>query len=82
MVWWLISAVVLYIICAGLLLTEVFKRTGGIAAILAMASLIGALMMLFRHSNTAGFVGIAVAIVMIPSVLISAYKVFSRTKKA
>jgi len=63
-------------------MVETFKRTGGIAAILAMACLISGLMILFRHSNTAGIAGIAVGMVMIPAVLITAYKVFGKAKKA
>ncbi|MHC4126339.1 MAG: NfeD family protein, partial [Planctomycetota bacterium] len=54
--------------------------SGGIISICAMACLIGGLMIFFHSSKTAGWVGIVIAILMIPTVLIITYKVFPKTK--
>lgn len=78
--WWLIFAVFLYFACAALLVAEIFIPSGGLISICALGCLIGGLMIFFQNSSTAGWVGIAVAIVMIPSVLIAAYRIFPRTK--
>jgi membrane-bound serine protease (ClpP class) len=78
--WWLVFAVFLYFVSAALLVAEVFVPSGGLISICSLACLIGGLMIFFRHSTTAGWVGIVVALVMIPSVLVVAYKVFPKTR--
>ncbi len=78
--WLLVFAVFLYFACAFLLLAEVFIPSGGIISICALCCLIGGLMIFFNHSRIAGWVGIVVAIVMIPSVLVMAYKIFPKTR--
>jgi membrane-bound serine protease (ClpP class) len=78
--WWLVFAVFLYFACAVLIIAEVFVPSGGIISIFALACLIGGLAIFFQHSRTAGWIGIVVAIVMIPSVLIMAYKMFPKTR--
>jgi len=78
--WWLVFAVFLYFVSAALLIAEVFVPSGGLISICSLACLIGGLMIFFRHSATTGWVGIVVAIIMIPSVLIMAYKLFPKTR--
>ncbi|MFC1738092.1 NfeD family protein [Planctomycetota bacterium] len=78
--WLLVFAVFLYFACAFLLLAEVFVPSGGIISICALCCLIGGLMIFFHRNSTAGWVGIVVAIVMIPSVLVIAYKIFPKTR--
>ena len=78
--WWFVFAVFLYFLSAALLIAEVFIPSGGIISIFSLACLIGGLMIFFRHSVTAGWVGIAIALIMIPTVLIIAYKAFPKTK--
>jgi len=80
MVWWLVFAVFLYLACAGLIVAEVFVPSGGIISIFALACLIGGTAIFFQHSQTAGWIGVVVAIVMIPSVLVIAYKIFPKTR--
>ena len=75
-------AVFLYFVCAVLLIAEVFRPSGGLIGICAMVCLIGGLMIFFRSSTVAGWVGIVAALIMIPSVLITAFKVFPRNKKS
>ncbi len=79
--WWLLLAVFLYFACAVLLIVEVFRPSGGLIGVCAMVCLIGGLMIFFRSSAVAGWVGIVAALIMIPSVLITAFKVFPRNKK-
>ncbi len=79
--WWFLLAVFLYIVCAGLLIIEVFRPSGGLIAVCAMVCLIGGLSIFFRTSVVAGWIGIFAALIMIPSVLITAYKFFPRSKR-
>jgi len=78
--WWLVFAVFLYFASAALIIAEVFVPSGGIISICALACLIGGLVLFFNQSTTTGIVGIGIAIVMIPSVLIIAYKIFPKTR--
>ena len=78
--WWLVFAVFLYFACAVLIIAEVFVPSGGLISICAFACLIGGMLIFFNHSAIAGWVGIGTAVVMIPSVLIVAYKIFPRTR--
>ena len=78
--WWLVLAVLLYFLCAVLIIVEVFIPSGGLISVCAMASLIGGLWLFFHSSTVAGWVGIVVAVVMIPSVLVIAYKIFPNTR--
>ncbi len=80
MSWWLIFAVFLYFACAALIIAEVFIPSGGLISIFAFACLTGGVVIFFHHSATAGWVGIGTAIVMIPSVLVIAYKLFPKTR--
>ncbi|MGB2810092.1 MAG: NfeD family protein [Sedimentisphaerales bacterium] len=80
MIWWLVFAVFLYFACAALIIAEVFVPSGGIISIFALACVIGGAAIFFRHSNTAGWIGVVIAVIMIPSVLIVAYKIFPKTR--
>jgi len=75
-------AIFLYFVCAVLLTAEVFRPSGGLIGVCAMVCLIGGLMIFFRSSTVAGWVGIVAALIMIPSVLIAAFKVFPKNRKA
>ena len=77
--WWLVFAIFLYFACAALIIVEVFVPSGGLISVCAFACLLGGLMIFFHRSATAGWVGLIVAIVMIPAVLIIAYKIFPKT---
>ena len=78
--WWLVFAVFLYLVSAVLLIAEVFVPSGGLISICSLACLIGGLMIFFHSSTTAGWIGIVIAVIMIPSVLVIAYKIFPKTK--
>ena len=78
--WWLVFAVFLYFACAVLIMAEVFVPSGGLISVCAFACLLGGMLIFFNHSAVAGWIGVGTAIVMIPSLLAFAYKIFPRTR--
>lgn len=78
--WWLLFAVFLYLVCAALIVAEVFIPSGGVLGIAAFISLIGGLSLFFRHSPVAGLVGVVVAVTMVPALLALAYTLLPRTR--
>ncbi len=78
--WWLVFAIFLYFICSALIIAEVFVPSGGIISVCALGCLIGGVAIFFNHSSTAGWIGVGIAVVMIPAVLIIAYKIFPKTR--
>ena len=77
--WWLVFAVFLYFASAVLIIAEVFVPSGGLISICSLACLIGGIAIFFNHSVVFGWIGIVIAVVMIPSVVIFAYKMFPKT---
>jgi membrane-bound serine protease (ClpP class) len=80
MIWWLVFAVFLYFVCAALIIAEIFVPSGGIISLFALACVIGGVVIFFRHSSTAGWIGVVIAVIMIPSVLVFAYRIFPKTR--
>jgi membrane-bound ClpP family serine protease len=78
--WWLVFAIFLYFACAALIVAEVFVPSGGLISVCALVCLIVGIVIFFRHSATAGWTGVAIAAIMIPSVLVIAYKIFPSTR--
>jgi membrane-bound serine protease (ClpP class) len=78
--WWLAFAVFLYLACAALIVAEVFVPSFGIISACAFLCLAGGIFLFFRHSTTTGWVGVGIAIVMIPSALVFAYRLFPKTR--
>jgi len=78
--WWLVLAIFLYFACAALIVAEVFVPSGGLISICALACLVGGAAIFFREGRTYGWIGIAIAVVMVPSVLVVAYKIFPKTR--
>lgn len=78
--WWLAFAIFLYFAAAALIIAEVFVPSGGLITACALACLIGGAVIFFHHSTTAGLIGLGCAVVMIPSVLIVAYKALPKTR--
>jgi len=78
--WWFVFAIFLYFACAALIIAEVFVPSGGLISVCAFACLIGGIVIFFKHSTTASAIGIIVAIIMIPTVLVIAYKMFPKTR--
>ena len=78
--WWLIFAVFLYFACAVLIVAEVFVPSGGLISLFAIGCLVGGVVIFFQHSVVAGWIGVGIAAVMIPSVLVVAYRMFPKTR--
>lgn len=78
--WWLLFAVFLYAACAALLVAEVFIPSFGLLSICSLACLVGGVTIFFHHSPMAGWIGVVVAVVMVPSLLIMAYRILPRTR--
>ncbi len=76
----LIFAVFLFLACAALLVVEVFVPSGGLLSVLAAACVAGGITLFFRHSVVGGWIGVGVAVVLVPSALIVAYKIFPSTR--
>jgi len=80
MAWWIIFAVFLYFLCAALIVAEVFVPSGGLISVCALACLAGGIAIFFHYSTVAGWIGVGVAAVMIPAVLVVAYRIFPKTR--
>jgi membrane-bound ClpP family serine protease len=78
--WWLLLAIFLYLACAVLIVAEVFLPSGGILSICALACVVGGVTICFRFSTMAGWLGILVAVVMVPSLLAGAYRLLPKTR--
>lgn len=78
--WWLLFAVFLYVVCAALIVAEVFIPSGGLLSICALGSLAGGIAIFFHHSAAAGWIGVVVAVLMVPSLLAIAYKLLPKTR--
>ena len=77
---WRYAPVFLYLISAALLIAEVFIPSGGIISIFSLVCLGGGIAIFFNYSTAAGVAGVIIALVMIPAVLIIAYKMFPKTR--
>ena len=78
--WWLAFAVFLYLACAALLAAEIFVPSGGLLTLCAMACAAGGVYIFFQQSTTVGVLGLVSAGIMVPVVLLCAYKIFPHTR--
>ncbi len=77
--WWLLIAILLYILAAFLIIAEVFVPSGGIISIMAAGALAAGVYLFFTFSVTAGWIGIVLAVIMVPAVIYFAYRIFPHT---
>jgi membrane-bound serine protease (ClpP class) len=77
---WLIFAIFLYFLSAALIVAEVFIPSGGVLGGLSFLCLLGGIYIFFDHSAAAGIIGVIIAVIMIPLVLILSYKTLPRTR--
>lgn len=78
--WWFVFAVFLFLASAALLMAEVFVPSGGLLSVCSFTCLAGGIVIFFNYSTVAGWIGIVIAILMIPTVLILAYRMFPKTR--
>lgn len=79
MFWWLWVAILLYILCAASLIAEVFVPSAGLLGVIALLFLAGGVYIFFHYSTVAGWVGVVLAVILVPTVLFLAVKLFPRT---
>ena len=80
MAWEIGFAVLLYVACALLIVAEVFVPSGGLLMVCALACLGGGLTLFFQQSVVLGWVGIAIAAGLIPTTLITSYRILPKTR--
>ena len=73
-------AIFLFILCAMLLVLEIFIPSLGLLTVLAILCLAGGIALFFQASATVGWVGVWTAVILIPIVWIIVYKLFPKTK--
>lgn len=81
MEWWMLAlAVLLYFVSAVLLFAEIFIPSGGLISLFAVICIIAATSILFNQSVILGIIGVIFALIMIPTVIISALKLLPKTR--
>ena len=79
MVWWLIFAVFLFLACAVLLVIEIFVPSFGLLTLSALACLAGGVGIFFKQGAVTGWIGVGIAVVLIPIVWVIVYRRFPNT---
>ena len=77
---WMLFALLLYVLCAVLLVLEVFIPSLGLLTVLSLAALGWGIYIFFQISTSAGWFGIGTAIFVVPVIWIITYKLFPLTK--
>jgi len=76
---WIMFAVVLLILCAILLVFEIFIPSLGLLTATALLCLAGGIYIFFQISATVGWIGVWTAVVLIPVVWVIVYKLLPKT---
>lgn len=76
---WFILGLCLIILAAVLLVVEIFVPSFGLLSICAIASLAGGIWLFFKESTAAGWIGVGIAVVVVPIVWIITYRLFPKT---
>ncbi len=79
MFWWILTAIMLFILCAMLLTAEFFIPSFGLITVLALSCLAAGIAMFFKISQKAGWTGIITACIIIPIVFAIGFKIFPKT---
>ena len=77
---WILFAIVLLILCAILLVFEIFIPSLGLLTAAALLCLAGGIYLFFQISTTVGWIGVWTAIFLIPAVWGIVYKLLPKTK--
>jgi membrane-bound serine protease (ClpP class) len=72
--------VLLMILCAVLLVFEIFIPSLGLLTVGALLCLAGGLSLFFQVSESVGWIGVWIAVVLIPTVWVIVYKLLPKTK--
>lgn len=76
---WFLLGLFLIVLAAILLVVEIFVPSFGLLTGCAVASLVGGIWVFFRESTAAGWIGVGIAIVVMPIVWMITYRVFPKT---
>ena len=76
---WILFAVVLLILCAILLVFEIFIPSLGLLTATALLCLAGGMYIFFQVSTTVGWIVVWTAVVLIPAVWVIVYKLLPKT---
>lgn len=76
---WVVFALFLYVLCAALLVFEIFIPSLGLLTVLAVSAFAWATHVFFQMGTTAGWSGLGAAAVVIPVFWILTYKLFPQT---
>ena len=79
MIWWLIFAVFLFVTCATLLVIEIFVPSFGLLTVSALICVGSGVALFFGYGPVAGWIGVGIAIVIIPIVWVIVYRLFPNT---
>ena len=79
MIWWLIFAIFLFFVCAVLLVIEIFVPSFGLLTLSALACLAGGIGIFFRQGMVTGWIGVGIAVVLVPVVWVIVYRMFPNT---
>ena len=77
---WIAFAVLLLILCAILLVFEIFIPSLGLLTAVALLCLTGGIYLFFQVSTAVGWIGVWTAIILIPIVWVLVYKLLPKTK--
>lgn len=76
---WIVFAVFLFIMCAILLVIEIFVPSFGFISVCAIACLIAGGAIFFQYGLVSGWIGVGIAAILIPIIWIITYRVFPKT---
>jgi len=77
---WFFLGLFLIILAAFLLVIEIFVPSFGLLTGCAVAALAGGIWVFFRESTAAGWVGVGIAVVVMPIVWVITYRMFPNTR--
>lgn len=80
MVWWLFLAIFLFVVCAVLLVFEIFVPSFGLLTLCALAAVAGGVSLFFKYGTVAGWIGVGISAVIIPVVWVVVYRIFPNTR--
>ncbi len=77
----IILAILLFLAAAALVVAEVFVPSAGLITVCAIGCLVGGIAIFFSQGGpVAGWIGIGVAVIMLPAVWVTAYRMFPKTR--
>ncbi|MBE0537960.1 MAG: hypothetical protein IH624_20050 [Phycisphaerae bacterium] len=76
---WIAFAIFLFIVCAVMLVLEIFVPSFGLLTVMAIGALAGGIMICFEFGAATGWIGTGVAAVVVPIVWYTCYRLIPRT---